>query len=132
MYVGWVKIGGHWYAFDADGYMVKDWVYDAESGYWYYCDADNGLQKGWLYTAVDNCWYYLDPVNGKMHTAWSLIDGKYYYFSEMHNGTYYQDPSTGKWIYLNLAALRPLGSMYAATLTPDGCLVGADGAYIPQ
>ena len=67
-----------------------------------------------------------------MHTAWSLIDGKYYYFSEMHNGTYYQDPATGKWIYLNLTALRPLGSMYAATLTPDGCLVGADGAYIAQ
>ena len=132
MYVAWVKTGGKWYAFDADGYMVKDWVYDAESGCWYYCDENYGMHFGWLYTPVDNCWYYLDPVNGKMHTAWSLIDGKYYYFSEMHNGTYYQDPATGKWIYLNLAALRPLGSMYAATLTPDGCLVGADGAYIPQ
>ena len=88
MYVAWVQTGGKWYAFDADGYMVKDWVYDAESGYWYYCDADNGLQRGWLYTPVDNCWYYLDPGNGQM--------------------------------------------MYAATLTPDGCLVGADGAYVEQ
>ena len=88
MYVAWVKTGGKWYAFDAGGYMVRDWVYDAESGYWYYCDADNGLQRGWLYTPVDNCWYYLDPGNGQM--------------------------------------------MYAATLTPDGCLVGADGAYVEQ
>ena len=132
LYVGWAKVGSSWFAFDADGYMMQDWVYDAASSYWYYCDAGSGMKRGWLYTAVDDCWYYLDPGNGEMHTGWSTIDGKRYYFSEMHNGTYHQDPATGKWIYANPADLRPLGSMYESTITPDGSLVGEDGEYIAQ
>ena len=132
MYVAWIKTRGKWYAFDADGYAMQDWVYDASDKSWYYCDEDNGSQSGWLYTPVDNCWYYLDPNSGAMLTGWVTIDGRRYYFSEAHNGTYYQNPATYKWIYANPNQYRPLGSMYAATLTPDGCLVGADGAYIPQ
>lgn len=132
LYVAWAQIGSNWFAFDDDGYMVRDWVYDAESGYWYYCDANYGMKRGWLYTPVDGCWYYLDPNNGKMHTGWNTIDGKRYFFSQTHNGTYYQDPVTLKWVYANPAELRPLGSMYESTMTPDGSLVGADGAYIEQ
>ena len=132
MQVAWVKNGGKWYAFDADGYMVQDWVYDAASDRWYYCDANNGMQYGWFYSATDGCWYYLDPSTGAMSTGWRTIDGKYYYFSDAHTGTYYQDTATGKWIYANANLLRPLGSMYAGTITPDGSLVGTDGAYIPQ
>ena len=107
-------------------------VYDAQTDYWYYCDETYGMHLGWLYTPVDNCWYYLDPGNGKMHTGWSYIDGHYYYFPEMHTGTYYQDPATGKWIYANPENLRPLGSLYVSATTPDGSLVGEDGAYISQ
>lgn len=87
LYVAWVKTGSKWYAFDADGYTLKDWVYDAASSKWYYCDGDYGMHTGWLYTPSNGHWYYLDPTNG---------------------------------------------DMYASTTTPDGYLVGADGAYIPQ
>ena len=130
--VAWEKVKGSWFAFDADGYAMQDWVYDASDKSWYYCDEDNGSQSGWLYTPVDNCWYYLDPNSGAMHTGWVTIDGRRYYFSEAHNGTYYQDPVTYKWVYANPDQNRPLGSMYVNTVTPDGSFVGADGAYIPQ
>ena len=130
--VAWEKVKGSWYAFDADGYAMQDWVYDASDKSWYYCDEDNGSQSGWLYTPVDNCWYYLDPNSGAMHTGWVTIDGRRYYFSEAHNGTYYQDPVTYKWVYANPNQNRPLGSMYINTATPDGSLVGVDGAYIEQ
>ena len=132
MYVAWIRTGGKRYAFDADGYAMQDWLYDASDDSWYYCDEDNGSQSGWLYTPVDNCWYYLDPNSGAMLTGWVTIDDKRYYFSEAHNGTYYQDSVTHKWIYANPNQYRPLGSMYVNTVTPDGILVGADGAYIPQ
>ena len=128
--VAWEKVKGSWYAFDADGYAMQDWVYDASGKSWYYCDEDNGSQSGWLYTPVDNCWYYLDPNSGAMHTGWVTIDGRRYYFSEAHNGTYYQDPVTYKWVYANPDQNRPFGSMYVNTVTPDGSFVGADGACI--
>ena len=44
-----------------------------------------------------------------MLTGWQLIQGRYYYFSEV-SGT-------------------PLGSMLVDTKTPDGFYVGADGAW---
>ena len=129
--VAWEKVAGSWFAFDANGYAVQDWVYDAAGGSWYYCDT-TGMKTGLMQSAQDGNFYYLDPNSGAMLTGWVTIDGKRYYFSEAHNGTYYQDPVTYKWVYANPDQNRPFGSMYVNTVTPDGSLVGADGAYIPQ
>ena len=45
-----------------------------------------------------------------MVTGWHLIDGKWYYFNPEAHGK--------------------LGAMYADGVTPDGYLVGKDGARI--
>ena len=129
--VAWEKVAGGWFAFDADGYAVQDWVYDAAGKSWYYCDT-TGMKTGLMQSAQDGNLYYLDPNSGAMLTGWVTIDGKRYYFSEAHNGTYYQDPVTYKWVYANPDQNRPLGSMYVNTITPDGSFVGADGARIEQ
>ena len=70
-------------------------------------------KTGWHLDA-DGSWYYLNPVSdgyrGAMVTGWHLIDGKWYYFNPEAHGK--------------------LGAMYADGVTPDGYLVGKDGARI--
>lgn len=57
----------------------------------------------------DTGWFYFDK-NGIMVTGWNEIGGKWYYFNEVHDGTY--------------------GMLFTNTTTPDGKRVGADGACI--
>lgn len=64
--------------------------------------AVNGKQK--------EGWFYFDKY-GEMAVGWKKIDGKWYYFNEVHDGTY--------------------GMMLTDTITPDGHRVGADGVWIP-
>lgn len=64
----WKEIGGSWYRFDADGYMVTGW-----------------------YQSPDGTWYYLDE-SGAMVTGERTIDGKTYRFG---NGS---DREAGVWI----------------------------------
>ena len=47
-----------------------------------------------------------------MYTGWHQIDGKWYYFHEISDGT--------------------RGHLLTNTTTPDGYQVGADGAWIPS
>jgi len=54
-------------------------------------------------------WFWFDK-NGVMVTGWNEIGGKWYYFNEVHDGTY--------------------GMLLTNTITPDGKRVGADGACI--
>ena len=54
---------------------------------------------------TDGRWWYQNDDGSYPFSCWQLIDGKYYYFDS--NG------------YLLVNAI-----------TPDGCLVGADGAWI--
>lgn len=49
-------------------------------------------------------------IAGAMVTGWQLIDGKWYYFNPVSDGR--------------------KGAMYAGQMTPDGYLVGTDGARI--
>ena len=128
-YVSWVKIGGYWYAFDANGYMMVEWVYDAEVNEWYYCDKTQGyMVHGWLLCPDDGYTYYLDLNDGVMYRGWHTIDGKRYFFSPDRCGSYYFNEATEKWIYYNPNHVRPLGSMYVNELTPDGTYVNAQGA----
>lgn len=49
---------------------------------------------------------------GYMYTSWNQIDGSWYYFNEVSDGT--------------------RGALLTSTTTPDGYQVGADGKWIPQ
>ena len=73
------------------------------------------MLKGW-YLDQDGNWYYLNPntdgTGGSMLTGWQLIDGKWYFFKEVSDGT--------------------RGALLTNTVTPDGCFVGSDGAWIER
>lgn len=76
----------------------------------YYFDAFGTMITGWIHT-IDNKWYYCEAEKnkreGQMVFGWYKVQGKWYYFA-------------------------PDGSMLINTITPDGYLVGADGAWIQQ
>ena len=82
----WGQINGLWYCFDGDGRMLTGWYYD------------QNYQK----------WFYLDP-SGSIAVGWRQIDGKWYYFNPVSDGT--------------------KGAMAAGTEV-DGYTVGTDGAAI--
>ena len=127
----WQKAGNGYYAFGSDGYLLTGWIYDRLDNKWYYCDESSGKKYGWLYEAQDGYWYYLLPSTGEALTGWQNINGKDYYFAGAPSAsTYSYDSSTGFWIYSNIQGIRPFGSMYANTVTPDNYAVDANGAKI--
>ena len=81
-------------------------------GNWYYLGSTGAMVTGWFYDGTH--WYYLNPVSngtkGAMMTGWIFVNSKYYYLNTVSDGT--------------------KGAMYANQVTPDGHLVGADGAMI--
>ena len=127
----WQKAGNGYYAFGSDGYLVTGWIYDKLDDKWYYCDENNGKLYGWFNEVQDGYWYYLSPSTGEAMTGWQNVNGKDYYLSgEPSAPTYSFDASTGFWIYSNIYSLRPFGSMYANTVTPDNYQVDANGSWI--
>ena len=106
-----------WYRFGQDEYMKIGWHQDPD-GRWYFLhtisDGTLGHMKTGWYLDTDGNWYYLNPVSdgyrGAMVTGWQLIDEKWYYFNPVPDGK--------------------MGAMYAGGVTPDGYLVGEDGARI--
>ncbi len=95
----WEKLGGKYYYFDANGYMMTGW--QKVGGKWYYLDPATGAMKtGWLKTGGK--WYYLDPASGAMQTGWVNVSGKYYYMNPksgiMMTGWV---KTGGKWYYLD-------------------------------
>lgn len=104
-------IGGTYYAFDDNGYMLKGWQYI--SFCWNYFAPETGAQVfGWI--QVDGKWYYLDPNNsGVMHTYWLNIGKNRYYMNEqgqMQVGVFYLTDSTA-------------GSDYAYQTDENGALI---------
>lgn len=73
------------------------------------------MKTGW-FTDTDGKTYYLNPekdaTEGSMITGWKLINDKWYYFNTVSDGT--------------------KGAMFSGRRTPDGYLVGADGAWIRE
>ena len=123
----WEMIKDKWYYFNADGYMASGW--QLIDGVWYHLDELNGdMNTGWYYDAADGKWYYFN-AGGAMQTGWQLVNGLYYYLTETAAPTYTYDAAAQKWVY-SRAGVRPYGSMYANETTPDGYMVGADGARI--
>ena len=123
-----------WYHFNSYGLMDTGWFKD-EAGNWYYCNTEKDgfqgkMKTGWAYEPTDKNWYYLDPVSGMMRTGWVEIDGKWYYFAaQATEPTYSYDAKAEQWNHID-NGVKPMGSMYANTTTPDGYKVGADGAWV--
>ncbi len=74
-----------------------------------YCfDKEGNMVTGWVNT-VDNKWYYLENVKtvreGMMVFGWYQVQNKWYYFTAD-------------------------GTMLANNITPDGYIVGTDGAWV--
>ena len=74
----------------------------------YYFNSQGNMVTGWVQTS-DNKWFFFENAKngneGKMALGWKKVDDKYYFFTKD-------------------------GSMLVNDLTPDGFIVGADGAYI--
>lgn len=128
--VAWEKVNGFWYAFGVNEYLKSGWIYDYQLRHWYYMSAENGMKSGWLDETQDGCTYYLEPENGQIVTGWRQIDGKWYYFSEaLAAPTWHYDENTGNWLYNKNSKIKPFGAMYRDEITPDGYLMGVDGAW---
>ena len=116
----WGLIDGTWYLFGSDGYTGTGWK--QVEGAWYYFRPDAAMATGWV--LVDGHWYHLNG-SGAMETGWVLVGGRWYYLDAsgaMRTG--WQNVS-GTWYYLDGS-----GAMLANTMTPDGYLVDANGAWI--
>ncbi len=82
----WIQIDGNWWSFDSNGYLGTGWIVDPVYGNWFYVDANTGMKTGWV-----------------------QIDGKWYYFNPVSDGT--------------------KGIMFANRMTPDGWFVREDGSW---
>ena len=83
----WELVDGAWYAFGADGYAKSGWTFDLNLSSWFYVDIDNGMKTGW-----------------------NLINGEWYYFNPVSDGT--------------------KGRMYKDSVTPDGYVVDDGGEWV--
>lgn len=98
----WERIGGRWYLFDADGWMLTGW--QQVGGRWYYLSETHGdppygsMRTGWV--QVGGKWYFLTD-DGSMATGWVRDGGSWYWTDEdgsMHVGW---KQVGGKWYWLN-------------------------------
>mgnify|MGYP000506131835 CR=1 FL=1 len=103
---GWEYIGGKWYYFDQNGWMVTGW--QKVKGSWYYMESNGAMvSSGWKW--INSKCYYFDK-NGKM-AADTWIDGSYVDASGAWIKDKKQEPEnvtktgwvqyTGHWLYYN-------------------------------
>ena len=127
-----------WFCFNKKGIMQYGWI-KTKNDNWYFCheisDGNLGrLKKGWHHDQDDTRVYYLDPITGIMQTGWREIEETYYYFTPLdqtYRQNWFWNTTFGRWIY-DFLGYRTYGSMYKEERTPDGYLVGADGAWIEE
>ena len=92
----WELVGGKWYLFDADGWMLTGW--QRKDGHWYLLGADGAMLTGWQ--RVDGKWYFLDD-SGAMATGWRMVGDKWYFMDENGSMTQGWQRDGGKWYWLN-------------------------------
>ena len=74
----WVKYGGKWYYFAADGYMEKEGY---RQGYWLGKDgAASTKNVGGTWKKSGGRWWFTDKTGWYPKKQWLKINGKYYYF----------------------------------------------------
>ena len=116
----WKQINGKRYVFDNQGYMRTGWF--QENGKWYYLDNSGAMRTGWI--KGNEKWYYLDN-SGAMQTGWVKENGKWYYLDSSGTMQTGWVKENGKWYYLAAD-----GVCFINTITPDGYMVDANGAWI--
>lgn len=109
---GWrYSPNGWWFQLYGGSWLSNGW--QLIHSRWYRFDASGYMVTGW-FSDGDGNKYYLNPIDdgtlGMMRTGWQVIDGKSYYFNTQSDGT--------------------MGRLFVNTTTPDGYVVGADGALI--
>ena len=103
---GWEYIGGKWYYFDQNGWMVTGW--QKGKGSWYYMESNGAMvSSDWKW--INSKCYYFDK-NGKM-AADTWIDGSYVDASGVWIKDKKQEPEnvtktgwvqySGHWMYYN-------------------------------
>lgn len=81
---GWVEQSGRWWYERSDGtYPAGEW--ESVGGAWYLFDADGWMLTGWQ--EVDGAWYFLGS-DGAMRSGWFRADGEWFYASEAHDGSF--------------------------------------------
>ena len=116
-------VGGRW----GNNANADTWTYTKSNGtlaksewmsldynglrYWYYFNEDGIMLTNWFDYNGER--FYLMPEKdgwrGRMATGWKNIDNKWYYFDIVPGSTQ--------------------GKLYRGAVTPDGHVVGADGAW---
>lgn len=130
----WIGDGENWRRTNAESKVICGW-FMTEDGTWYLLNKETGESFGvakfsWFHENQDGKWYYLSTKNTAMLRGWNQIDGNWYYFTESNDGqTYYGNNVTG-WIFDSTTSIRPLGSMWADEMTPDGYQVDKNGVWI--
>lgn len=137
---GWQKLGSTWYYVLPQGQLATGWQNINEK--WYYMDETGAMQTGWK--QIGGKWYFLKD-SGERETGWMQQDGKWYFLNT--NGerlTCFQNIND-KWYYFNEGGVMMTGwqkvgnDMYymdatgvriSGTWTPDGHLLGENGAMI--
>ena len=128
---GWIKdTDGKWYYLKDNGAMKQGWILDKSNNKWYYLDNVSGAMKeGWLQDPQDKRWYLLENGSGIMKTGWQYIEGKWYYLNPKCTESMWTQDNSGEWYYKEGTG-KALGEMYVNEKTPDGYMVGSDGALI--
>ncbi|MBP3239879.1 MAG: hypothetical protein J6M92_04940, partial [Oribacterium sp.] len=110
----WGSMANNWSYTKSDGTLAKnEWLNLEYNGhtYWYFFDGNSTMQTDWF--NYNGATYYfvpdMDGWRGRMATGWHQIGEKWYYF----------EPTAGAY----------QGVMYRGAVTPDGHIVGADGAW---
>jgi|GEM_PF-1633332 len=110
----WGSMANNWSYTKSDGNLARnEWLNLEYNGhtYWYFLDGNSTMQTDWL--NYNGATYYfvpdMDGWRGRMATGWHQIGEKWYYF----------EPTAGAY----------QGVMYRGAVTPDGHIVGADGAW---
>lgn len=93
---------------DAEGNRMEQPAWELVNGAWFAFGVDGYVKSGFAFDPVLNGWFYLD-INTGMKTGWQIIDGKWYYFNPVSDGT--------------------KGMMFKDKMTPDGYYVNADGVW---
>ncbi len=99
----WIQVGSRWQYRKADGTKAaNEWMTIGNQEYWF--DSDAYMATGWR-QFVGDIWYYFHSSGALATSTWLK--------------------SKDVWFYVGAD-----GAMLRNTTTPDGYLVGADGAWI--
>ena len=123
---GWIRAKGHWYYTGTDGVQRRGWV--KEGNVWYYLSPESGKMHINCISDLDGKTYAFDEGGGMLTDRWLKIENNWYYF--FGNGAMKKNGWAligGKWYYF-----YPDGRMAADVLTPDGEMLGKDGAWIQK